>query len=194
MDKDMQNLQAGIAGVEHVAEQFLLARQQMMECDKARNATREALTSLRKQARTSVSSVIQQRRPLITEIGEAAPPEKCLTCGDHDGTTPLYVTCRSADVFVRLPFHETHCLLEKEQERLERTMKTLQSTVKEKTMSLSEKGGKAHLADNPTATHIRTESTSASNSQPFSTILTIQICSISSPSLSLLARHVLAFT
>ncbi|KAL3700357.1 hypothetical protein R1sor_018379 [Riccia sorocarpa] len=141
MDKDVQKLQAGITDVEYVAEQLLLARQQMMECDKARNANREALTSLRKQARTSRSSVLQQRKPLITEIGEDAVPEKCLTCGDHDGTTPLYVMCRSADVFVRLPFHEAHCLLEKEQEQLEHTMKRLQSTVKEKTMSLSDKGG-----------------------------------------------------
>jgi hypothetical protein len=49
--------------------------------------------------------------------------------------------CRSADLFLRLPFHETHSHLENEAEQLERRSRSLQSTLKEKTMTLSQKGG-----------------------------------------------------
>ncbi|BFI25927.1 hypothetical protein MPTK2_1g25760 [Marchantia polymorpha subsp. ruderalis] len=141
MDVDVKNLQAGLTDVEQLAEQLLLARQEIVECDKARNGHREALTAMRKQARTSRSSVPVLGRPLIVEIEEAVAPEKCPTCGDHDAAAPMYLMSRYSDVFIRLPFHDTHLLLEKEQEQLEHTMKRLQSTVKEKAMSLSDKGG-----------------------------------------------------
>ncbi|CAM6098517.1 unnamed protein product [Calypogeia fissa] len=149
MDQSTNRLQEGLTEVEFAAEQVLITRHEMVECDKARNSNREALTALRRQARTSRSSVPAKQTPeraLITVIGEPtqpAPPveEKCLTCGDHDGTSPTWVMCRSADVFVRLPFHSAHSYLEKEEKQLERRSRSLQSTLKEKTMAVSEKGG-----------------------------------------------------
>lgn len=101
-----------------LSQSLCLVDEQMVECDRARNSNREALTALRRQARTSRSSLPAPQRPkhaLISVVGEPTPPveEACLTCGAHDGSSPMWVMCRSADVFVRLPFHTTHSYLEK---------------------------------------------------------------------------------
>lgn len=140
-------LQSALADVELQAEEVLIARRDMVECDRARNGNREALTALRRQAKTSRSSVPpSQRRALVTEIGlaeigGAGGVEKCLSCGDHDGTSPQWVMCRSSDVFLSLPFHATHQLLEAEERDLEQTSRRLQGDLKEKALLLADKGG-----------------------------------------------------
>lgn len=141
MDDGVQLLQQRLVEVEAVAEKLLLARHEMVECDRARNGNREALTALRKQAKTSRSSVLlaDERR----EDGVTEEQQRCRTCGDHDGTSPLWVMCPGADLFIRRPFHQVHCDLDKEQERLEVRVKGLQSDVKERTMQLSDKGALA---------------------------------------------------
>ncbi|EFJ23815.1 hypothetical protein SELMODRAFT_150375, partial [Selaginella moellendorffii] len=117
------------------AAEKLIPRSQLVESDKSRNGTREALTALRRQARTSKSSV------LSSESDEKI----CRTCGDSDGSRPVWSLCPGADVFVRLPFHQVHCNLERAQVELETDVNRLQSTVKEKTFLLSEKGAIADV-------------------------------------------------
>eukprot|EP00249_Psilotum_nudum_P008158 c21079_g2_i2 orf=257-763(+) len=139
MDEGVQRLQQRLVEVELEAEHLLLARQQLVESDKVRNSNREALTALRKQARTSKSSV-----PVLHEFPKAAKVEEtkpeCLTCGSYGGTEAVWFMCPRADLFLSLPFHEAHSKLENDQEHMEVTVKKLQSFVKEKTMSLSDKG------------------------------------------------------
>ncbi|EFJ21454.1 hypothetical protein SELMODRAFT_107292, partial [Selaginella moellendorffii] len=120
---------------ENAAAEKLIPRSQLVESDKSRNGTREALTALRRQARTSKSSV------LSSESDEKI----CRTCGDSDGSRPVWSLCPGADVFVRLPFHQVHCNLERAQVELETDVNRLQSTVKEKTFLLSEKGAIADV-------------------------------------------------
>ncbi|GLJ16233.1 hypothetical protein SUGI_0272360 [Cryptomeria japonica] len=50
MDDNVKRLQQGLVEVEIEAERLLLAKQQLVECDRSRNSNREALTALRKQA------------------------------------------------------------------------------------------------------------------------------------------------
>ena len=134
MENDVQVLQRTLAEVEEVAEKLLLARHELVECDKARNGRREALTALRKQARTTGASL------LIEEIG---PDAKCRVCGDHDGSSPVWVMSPGADLFIRRPFHGVHRQLEKDQVDLEAKVKKLQGFVKEKTLELSDSGALA---------------------------------------------------
>ncbi|KAJ1262058.1 hypothetical protein BS78_09G078200 [Paspalum vaginatum] len=56
MDPNMKQLQESLADTETDAKQVLLARHQLVENDKIRNANREALTALHKQARTTKTS------------------------------------------------------------------------------------------------------------------------------------------
>ncbi|KAH9575586.1 hypothetical protein CY35_01G117900 [Sphagnum magellanicum] len=144
----VQLLQKKLAEVEHVAEELLLARQQLVECDKARNGNREALTALRKQARTSRSSVSVSGKTIggggggdSAAIDSSSSQEtRCRTCGDHDGSSRVWMMSSGTDMLIRLPFHSVHCELEQEQQRLEDKVKRLQSTVKDKTLQLSDTG------------------------------------------------------
>lgn len=135
MDSGVQDLQKQLAEVEVYAEELLLARHELVECDKARNGNREALTAMRKQAKTSRSSVVSQ--------GEGDAADKCRTCGDHDGSTPVWYMCAGSDLILRRPFHGVHEQLEGEQASLESRVKILQGIVKEKTLQLSNAGALA---------------------------------------------------
>lgn len=136
MDGGVQELQKKVAAVEVFAEELLLARHELVECDKARNGNREALTAMRRQAKTSRSSVVTGAE------GDDGGP-KCRTCGEHDGSTPVWYMCPGSDVFLRRPFHGVHSQLEYEQASLESRVKSLQSVVKEKTLQLSDVGALA---------------------------------------------------
>lgn len=135
----MQKLQQDLSVVEYEAELLLLARQEVVESDKARNGNREALTALRKIARTSQSSI-----PAFHDATKQATTGelaiKCRTCGDYDGSEPTWFLGAGGDFFVNLPFHEAHSKLETDQKQLDIDVNKLQSKVKEKALSLSEKG------------------------------------------------------
>lgn len=139
MDEGMLKLQQDLVQVEHEAEHLLLARKELVDCDKARNGNREALTALRKLAQTSRSSV-----PVTHEFADLPQtdmdPASCKTCGEYDGSESTWLMCPGADIFVNISFHEVHSKLEKEQEQLEVTVNKLRSTVKEKALYLSDKG------------------------------------------------------
>jgi len=143
MDEDVKRLQQGLIEVEIEAERLLLARQELVEYDKSRNSNREALTALRKQARTSKSSVPTPYESMMKHIEGNDPKVKeiCRTCGDYDPRENTWTMFAGGDVFAHLPFHAVHVNLEKDQERLDLNVKKLQSYVKDKTLSLSEKGG-----------------------------------------------------
>ncbi len=93
-----------------------------MECDKARNGNREALTALRKQARTSRSSVSVSGKTVggggegggdSSGIDSSSSQEtRCRTCGDHDGSSRVWMMSSGTDMLIRLPFHSVHCELE----------------------------------------------------------------------------------
>eukprot|EP00246_Nothoceros_aenigmaticus_P013298 TRINITY_DN4513_c0_g1_i2.p1 TRINITY_DN4513_c0_g1~~TRINITY_DN4513_c0_g1_i2.p1 ORF type:complete len:156 (+),score=24.72 TRINITY_DN4513_c0_g1_i2:101-568(+) len=133
----VEQLQRDVVAVETEAERLLFARQEMVECDKSRNSIREALSAMRREARTTRSSVLE-----LDSIagGGRAGQDDCVTCGSHDGDTRTWIMLEGADVFVRLPFHQVHTLLEKDQKRLDSSMGSLRSLVKEKALSLSGKG------------------------------------------------------
>ena len=63
---------------------------QLVEIDKVRNGNREALTALRKRARTTKTSVPSPFESMMKEIGgsELRPfvKEVCTTCGSHDSS------------------------------------------------------------------------------------------------------------
>jgi hypothetical protein len=136
MDSGVQDLQKKVAEVEVFAEDLLLARHDLVECDRARNGNREALTAMRRQAKTSRSSV-------VSGAGAEGDADRCRTCGDHDGSTPVWYMCPGSDVFLRRPFHGVHSQLEQEQASLDLRMKSLQGVVKEKTLQLSNAGALA---------------------------------------------------
>ncbi|KAL4178696.1 hypothetical protein AMTRI_Chr13g116390 [Amborella trichopoda] len=148
MDPDMQRIEQGLIEVETEAEHLLLARQQLVENDKLRNANREALTSLRKKAKTTKTSVPSPFESLMKEIEvhESRPlvKEVCQTCGHHDSKEHTWMMFPGSDVFARIPFHAAHTIVEKDQERLDYETKKLQSYVKEKSLNIS---GKGVLAD-----------------------------------------------
>lgn len=89
----------------------------MVENDRIRNGNREALTALRKRARTTKSSAPSpfeaimkdidgsKSRPLVTEI--------CPTCGNHDPKEHTWMMFPGSDIFARVPFHAVHTMLEK---------------------------------------------------------------------------------
>lgn len=133
----VEQLQRDVVAVETEADRLLLARQDMVECDQARNSIREALSAMRREARTTQSSVLG---PDSVGSGAKAGQDGCPTCGSYDGSSRTWLMFEGADIFVRLPFHQVHTVLEQDQKKLENSMKSLQSFVKEKTLSLSEKG------------------------------------------------------
>lgn len=89
---------------------------QLVENDKVRNGNREALTALRKRARTTKTSVPSPFESIMREIGgpESRPlvKEVCSTCGNHDSSERTWMMFSGTDVFARIPFHAAHTILE----------------------------------------------------------------------------------
>ncbi|XP_010502818.1 PREDICTED: uncharacterized protein LOC104780057 [Camelina sativa] len=156
MELDPKKFAQLLDKIEAEADEFLLARNQMVENDKERNANREALTALRKRARTTKTSVLSpfdsmmkdrhgcSTKPLVQEV--------CSTCGSHDSSEPTWMMLPGADLFAAVPFHAVHTMLEKDEEKLEFESKKLQSLVKEKALFISELGA---LADSTSPGVIR---------------------------------------
>lgn len=140
----MKEFQKKLVEVEIEAENFLLARNQVtegkkkknlrgmfcflfptvvaytgnklqiVENDRLRNSNREALTALRKMAKTTKSSVPSPFESLMRDI-ESIPlvKEVCSTCGDHDPKEKTWLMFPGTDVFAGVPFHAAHTILEK---------------------------------------------------------------------------------
>uniref|UniRef100_A0A5B7BNA6 Uncharacterized protein n=1 Tax=Davidia involucrata TaxID=16924 RepID=A0A5B7BNA6_DAVIN len=144
MDDAMKQFQDNLIEVETEAENLLLARHQLVENDRVRNANRESLTALRKRARTTITSVPSPFESIMMEIeGPESRPlvkELCATCGNHDSKENTWMILPGTDVFTRIPFHAAHAILEKDQARLDYDAKKLQSYVKEKSFWISERG------------------------------------------------------
>ena len=90
---------------------------QMVENDRIRNGNREALTALRKKARTTKSSVPSPFEAIMKELewAESRPlvREICPTCGNYDSKEHTLMMFPGSDVFARMPFHAAHTILEK---------------------------------------------------------------------------------
>ncbi|XP_071736094.1 uncharacterized protein [Rutidosis leptorrhynchoides] len=142
MDATMKQFQEKLIEIEIEAENLLLARHQLVENDKLRNGNREALTALRKRARTTKTSVPSPYELVMKEIDGLRPlvKEMCATCGDHDSNEKMWMMFPGTDMFARVPFHAAHTILEKEQTKLDYDVNKLQSYVKEKTFLISEQG------------------------------------------------------
>ncbi|CDP09490.1 unnamed protein product [Coffea canephora] len=141
MGESMKQFQDGLIEVEIEAENFLLARHQLVENDRLRNGNREALTALRKRARTTKTSIPSPFESIMREI-ESRPlvKEICGTCGNHDGKENTWLMFPGTDVFAGIPFHAAHAILDKDQAGLDFEAKKLQSYIKEKSFWISEKG------------------------------------------------------
>ncbi|KAM0874296.1 hypothetical protein ACQ4PT_037522 [Festuca glaucescens] len=147
MDRNMKQLQEALVDIETDAEQLLLARHQLVENDRMRNASRDALTALRKRARTTKTSVPSPFEIIMKEMegtsGKQLVKEICPTCGNHNPKEHTWLTFPGSVIFARVPFHVAHTVLDKDQERLDYDTKKLQSFVKEKSFVISEKGALA---------------------------------------------------
>ncbi|XP_048427041.1 uncharacterized protein LOC103954502 [Pyrus x bretschneideri] len=147
MDETMKQFQKSLIELETEAEHLLLARNQMVENDRVRNGNREALTSLRKIARTTKTSVPSPFESIMKGIGgpQSRPlvKEVCPTCGNHDSNERTWMMFPGTDVFARIPFHAAHTILETEQEQLDLDSRRLQGIVKEKSLVISDKGALA---------------------------------------------------
>ncbi|CAI0552246.1 unnamed protein product [Linum tenue] len=141
MDGNMKAFQERLMALETEGEQLLLSRHQVVENDRLRNGIREALTALRKRARTTKTSLPSPFESIMKDIVPGLMvKEVCTMCGDHDLEERTWMTFPGADVFVRVPFHAAHTILETDQERLDYEAKKLQSYVKEKSLLISEQG------------------------------------------------------
>ncbi|CAM8962467.1 unnamed protein product [Rhodiola kirilowii] len=144
MDNNMTQLQQSLMEVEFEAEQLLLARHQLVENDRVRNGSREALTALRKRARTTKTSVTFPYGPIMKDVGglgsKALVKEVCITCGNHDSKEKTWMMFPGTDIFAKMPFHASHTILENDQSCLDYEANKLQSYVKEKAFLISEKG------------------------------------------------------
>ncbi|ESW06536.1 hypothetical protein PHAVU_010G055900 [Phaseolus vulgaris] len=144
MDENMKQFQKELTELEVEAEHLLLARHQLVENDRLRNGNREALTALRKRARTTVSSVPSPFESMMRGVaGTSSRPlvqEVCNTCGNHNSSEPTWMMFPGTDLFARIPFHAAHTILEKDQTQLDFESKKLQSIMKEKAYFLSESG------------------------------------------------------
>uniref|UniRef100_A0A5B7A193 Uncharacterized protein n=1 Tax=Davidia involucrata TaxID=16924 RepID=A0A5B7A193_DAVIN len=144
MDYTMKQFQENLIELETEAENLLLARHQLVENDRVRNGNREALTALRKRARTTKTSIPSPFESIMKEIeGPESRPlvkELCATCGNHDPKENTWMMFPGTDVFTMIPFHAAHTILEKDQAQLDYDAKKLQSYVKEKSFWISERG------------------------------------------------------
>ncbi|KAG0454507.1 hypothetical protein HPP92_023799 [Vanilla planifolia] len=147
MDPGMKQLQQTLVEVETNAEHLILARHKLIENDKLRNGNREALTALRRRARTTKSSIRSPFEKIMSDLSGAdlvpLVKEICCTCGDHDSKELTWMMFPGSDIFARIPFHAVHTVLDKDQERLEHETKSLQSYVKEKSITISQTGALA---------------------------------------------------
>ncbi|KAI3418493.1 p53 and DNA damage-regulated protein 1 [Psidium guajava] len=147
MDETMKQFQQSLVELETEAEKLLLARNQLVENDKLRNGKREALTALRKKARTTKTSVPSPFELLMKDIGGSGSRplvhEVCTTCGNHNSNEPMWMMLPGTDIFASIPFHAAHSILEEEQSQLDFEAKRLQSYVKEKSIVISDKGALA---------------------------------------------------
>ncbi|CAA7046949.1 unnamed protein product [Microthlaspi erraticum] len=142
MDLEPKKFAKLLEKIEAEAVHCLLARTQIVENDKERNANREALTSLRKRAQTTKTSLVPspfdsmmntiQTKHLVEQV--------CSTCGSHDSSEPTWMILPGVDLFAAVPFHVVHTILEKDEKVMEFESKKLQSLVKEKALLLSELG------------------------------------------------------
>ncbi|MCL7038681.1 hypothetical protein MKW94_021475 [Papaver nudicaule] len=144
MDDTMKQIQQKMIEVETEAENLLLARHQIVENDRVRNGNREALTALRKRARTTKTSVPTPFDLIMKEIeGPESRPlvkEICQTCGNHDSKEKTWMMFPGTDVFACVPFHACHTILENDQTQLDSDSRKLQSYVKEQALLISDKG------------------------------------------------------
>uniref|UniRef100_A0A7N0T0G9 P53 and DNA damage-regulated protein 1 n=1 Tax=Kalanchoe fedtschenkoi TaxID=63787 RepID=A0A7N0T0G9_KALFE len=144
MDGNMAQLQQSLMEVEIEAEQLLLARHQLVENDRVRNGNREALTALRKRAKTTKTSVTSPFGSIMKDVGGSGSKplvkEVCTTCGNHDSMEKTWMMFPGTDIFAKMPFHAAHTILEKDQSCLDYEANKLQSYVKEKAFIISEKG------------------------------------------------------
>lgn len=89
---------------------------QLVENDRLRNGNREALTALRKRARTTTSSVPSPFESMMRGVaGTSSRPlvqEVCNTCGNHNSSEPTWMMFPGTDLFARIPFHAAHTILE----------------------------------------------------------------------------------
>ncbi|KAK1267788.1 hypothetical protein QJS04_geneDACA006219 [Acorus gramineus] len=147
MDPGMKQLQECLTEIEIEAEHLLLATHQLVENDKARNGNREALTALRKKARTTRSSVPSAFETIMREVerteARTMMKEVCATCGNYDSKDRTWMMFPGSDIFACVPFHAAHTILEKDQEHFDFEAKKLQSYVKEKSFLISERGALA---------------------------------------------------
>ncbi|XWS77277.1 hypothetical protein CRYUN_Cryun01aG0247400 [Craigia yunnanensis] len=148
MDENMKQFLQGLIELETEGEHLLLARHQLVENDKMRNGNREALTALRKRARTTKTSAPSPFESMMKNIGNPGSmplvKEVCETCGNHDSNERTWMMFPRTDVFAKIPFHAAHIILERfggaNQAKLDHEAKKLQSYVKEKSLLISEKG------------------------------------------------------
>ncbi|XP_058758159.1 uncharacterized protein LOC131631382 [Vicia villosa] len=143
MNENMKHFQKKLTELELEAEHLLLARHQLVENDKLRNGNREALTALRKKARTTTSSVPSPYGSIMKGVSRPLVQEVCTTCGNHDSFEQTWTMFPGTDLFVGIPFHAAHTILETDQAELDFEAKKLQSIVKEKTLIISETGALA---------------------------------------------------
>ncbi|KAL3616488.1 hypothetical protein CASFOL_039878 [Castilleja foliolosa] len=144
MDESMMQFRQELIEVETEAENLLLARHELVEIDRVRNGNREAVTALRKRAKTTKTSVPSPFESIMKDVdSKPLVKEVCATCGDHDSREKTLLMFPGTDLFASIPFHAAHTILEKDQVRLDFDSKKLQSYVKEKSLLISEKGALA---------------------------------------------------
>ncbi|CAK8539761.1 unnamed protein product [Lathyrus sativus] len=143
MNDSMKHFQNKLTELELEAEHLLLARHQLVENDKLRNGNREALTALRKKARTTTSSVPSPFGSIMKGVSRPLVQEVCTTCGNHDSFEQTWTMFSGTDLFVGIPFHAAHTILETDQTQLDFEAKKLQSIVKEKSLIISDTGALA---------------------------------------------------
>ncbi|KAG2304887.1 hypothetical protein Bca52824_033538 [Brassica carinata] len=144
MELDPKKIIEVLEKYEAEADQIFLIRRQMVENDRGRNANREALTALSKKDRTTRTSVPSPFDSMMKNTqGKPMVQEVCSTCGSHDSSETTWMMLPGADLFVAVPFHAVHTMLEKDEEKIGFESKKLQSLLKEKTLFLSELGALA---------------------------------------------------
>ncbi|KAH9733283.1 p53 and DNA damage-regulated protein 1 [Citrus sinensis] len=116
MEETMKQFQQNLIEIENEAEHLLFARHQLVESDIVRNGNREALTALRKRARTTKTSVISPFESIMKDTGGPGTrplvKEVCTTCGNHDSNEHTWMMFPGTDVFAKIPFHAAHTILE----------------------------------------------------------------------------------
>ncbi|XP_022979536.1 uncharacterized protein LOC111479212 [Cucurbita maxima] len=147
MNETMRQFQQSLIELEAEAERLLVARNELVENDRVRNGNREALTALRRRARTTKSSVPSPFESIMKEVGGSESrllvKEICTTCGNHDSNERTWMMFPGTDVFARVPFHAAHTILETDESKLDFEAKKLQSYVKDQSLLISEKGALA---------------------------------------------------